>query len=77
MTAKKDDTISTEETTGAIDPAIASDVDGDGLLDLDPAKAQATLADLVIIDHNLRDHGSSLADVLRHVAWSAKGIREV
>ena len=58
-----------------IDPAIASDVDGDGVLDLDPAKAQQTIADLVILDHRLRDECSSLADLLRILAHTSSGIR--
>lgn len=59
----------------AIDPAVASDADGDGVLDLDPGKAQMTLTDLVILDHQLRDHGSSLADLLRILAHTSSGIR--
>jgi hypothetical protein len=67
-----------EETSEVktIDPAIASDVDGDGMLDFDPAKVQTTMVELVTLDHNLRAEGSSLADLLRHIAWTVKGIRE-
>lgn len=58
-----------------IDPTVASDVDGDGVLDLDPAKAEMTMLDLVVLDHKLRDHGSSLADILRILASTSSGIR--
>lgn len=58
-----------------IDPTVASDVDGDGILDLDPDKAQMTITDLVILDHKLRDEGSSVADLLRTLAHTARGIR--
>lgn len=67
-------TMAKNEVT-AIDPTVASDVDGDGKLDLDPAKAEMTITDLVILDHQLRDHGSSLADILRALASTAAGIR--
>ena len=59
----------------AIDPAVASDVDGDGKLDLDPAKAEQTITDLVILDHRLRDEGSSLAQILTILAHTSQGIR--
>lgn len=72
MTAKKT-TAETELTK--IDPAVASDIDGDGKLDLDPDKTQETMVDLVVLDHALRDHGSSVADLLRFVASSARGIK--
>lgn len=68
MTAKKDE-------PAKIDPAIASDVDGDGKLDLNPEATEVTLLDLVTLDHALRDHGSSVADLLRHVASAAQGIK--
>lgn len=64
-----------EQTPAKIDPTVASDVDGDGILDLDPAKAQQTITDLVILDHQLRDEGSSLADILRILAHTSQGIR--
>ncbi len=57
-----------------IDPAIASDVDGDGKLDLNPEKVEQTMLDLVTLDHALRDHGTSVADLVRHVAASVRGI---
>lgn len=66
----------TEPTsTAPIDPAIASDIDGDGILDLDPAKAQETMIDLVVLDHQLRAEGSSLASILRILAHTSQGIR--
>lgn len=43
-------------------------------LDIDPEKAAVTFADLVTLDHKLRDEGSCLADLLRHVAASSRGI---
>lgn len=65
----------TKSEAKIIDPTVAQDVDGDGVLDLDPLKAQITITDLVILDHELRDHGSSVADLLRNVAHTARGIR--
>jgi len=59
----------------SVNPAVASDVDQDGVLDLDPVKAQMTITDLVILDHQLRDEGSSLADILRILAYTSQGIR--
>lgn len=58
-----------------VDPTVAEDVDGDGKLNLDPAKTEQTLTDLVILDHALRDHGLTVADLLRHVASSARGVQ--
>lgn len=63
------------EKTEVIDPTVATDIDGDGILDLDPVKAQQTITDLVILDHKLRDEGSSLADILRILAHTSSGIR--
>lgn len=53
---------------------VASDVDKDGKLELNPDKVQETLTDLVLLDHALRDHGLTVADLLRHVAASARGV---
>lgn len=58
-----------------INRKVATDVDGDRKLDLDPGKVEQTLADLVLLDHALRDEGSSLASVLRQVAAATQGIR--
>ena len=58
-----------------IDPAVASDVDGDGKLDLNPEKAEMTITDLVLLDHRLRDEGSSLAQILTILAHTSQGIR--
>lgn len=52
----------------------ATDIDGDGKIDLDPDKVEATLGDLVKLDHALRDHGLTVADLLKHVAASSRGI---
>lgn len=65
----------TETEIAKIDPTVASDIDGDGKLDLDPAKAEMTITDLVILDHQLRDEGSSVASLLRTLAHTAQGIR--
>lgn len=54
---------------------IAEDIDRDGKLDLNPEKAEQTLIDLVLLDHALRDEGSSLAEVLRTYVRSNLGIR--
>lgn len=62
MTAKKAET------------PVATDIDGDGKLDLDPAKVEETLFDLVTLDHALKEEGSSLAQLLRHYAASTRGI---
>jgi len=56
---------------------VASDQDGDGILDLDPKAAEMTIADLVILDHKLRDQGSSVLELMRFVAGSAFGIKDV
>ena len=64
-----------EKTPKVVNPEVAQDIDGDGILDLDPAKAQETMIDLVILDHELRDQGSSVADLLRTLAHTARGIR--
>lgn len=69
---KKGKTEVTEETK--IDPAVAEDVDMDGRLDLNPLKAEQTVADLVILDHRLRDEGSSIAELLKAVARTSAGI---
>lgn len=58
-----------------IDPTVARDDDGDGELELDPRKAQTTMVDLVLLDHRLRDEGSSLAEILRILAHTSQGIR--
>lgn len=58
-----------------VDPTVAQDIDGDGNLDLDPTKAQMTMVDLVLLDHRLRDEGSSLAEILRILAHTSQGIR--
>lgn len=58
-----------------IDPEVASDVDGDGVLDINPDKAHETMFDLVTLDHALRDHGLSVAALLRTVADKSFGIR--
>ncbi len=60
-------------TPEALDPAL--DQDQDGLVDIDPAKAQATMVDLVTLDHELRDHGLSLGLLLRSYARSSAGVR--
>jgi len=61
-----------------IEPATedkALDADQDGLIDLDPAKVQATMIDLVQLDHDLRDQGTTLALLLRNYARTSAGIR--
>lgn len=62
-------------TAKKIDPTVATDTDGDGILDLNPDKVQMTMLDLVTLDHELRDHGTCVADLLRHVASTARGVR--
>lgn len=53
---------------------IAVDMDGDGKPELDPDAVETTLADLVTLDHALRDHGLTVVDLLKHVAASSRGI---
>ena len=53
----------------------ALDADKDGLIDLDPEQAHMTMIDLVVLDHQLRDAGSSLATLLRAYARSSAGLR--
>lgn len=64
-----------DELPEVVDPTVAQDIDGDGSLDLDPTKAQMTMVDLVLLDHRLRDEGSSLAEILRILAHTSQGIR--
>lgn len=59
----------------AIGNAIVADIDGDGTLEINPDKAQETLVELVTLDHELRDHGLSVADLLKAVADKTFGIR--
>lgn len=42
---------------------------------LDPAKVSETLHSLVVLDHQLRDHGVSLAELLTDLARTRHGIR--
>lgn len=63
------------EAESALGGAVAADVDGDGKLDLDPAKVEQTLADLVTLDHELRDHGLSVAALLKAFADKSFGVR--
>lgn len=58
-----------------IDPTVARDDDQDGVLELDATKAQQTMVDLVLLDHRLRDEGSSLAEILKTLAHTSQGIR--
>lgn len=67
-----------QNASGKIDPQTddkALDADQDGIVDIDPAKAQETMIGLVTLDHELRDHGSSLTTLLRSYARSSAGIR--
>ncbi len=66
-----------QNAEGKVDPATedaALDVDHDGMIDIDPAKAQLTMTELVLLDHELRDHSLSLGLLLRAYAKSSAGI---
>lgn len=50
------------------------DADHDGLPDINPAAAELLLLDLVPLDTALREHGSSVASLLRFVAKNSLGV---
>lgn len=54
--------------------AVTRDADGNGLIDADAAQVEALILDLAPLDAALREHGSSVAELLRHVARTALGV---
>lgn len=65
----------TDETSQADPTSETVQADLAAAPQVDPAKAEETLTELVILDHKLRDHGSSLASLLSSFARSSAGIR--